>query len=83
MIKQGLVEGGEVRLARRFVVGCGLVQCFKCCDYGHIAKHCRIEARCGHCSGSYKTRACDRKDVALCANCKIKGRSGNDRAHKA
>jgi hypothetical protein len=83
VIERGLVEGGEVKLAERFVVGCGLVQCFKCCGYGHIAKHCRIEARCGHCSGSHKTRACDQKEAALCANCKIKGRSTQDRTHKA
>ena len=78
MIRQGLVKGGEVRLAKRFVVGYGLVQCFKCHGYSYIAKHYRIEACYRHCSGSYKTRAYDRKEVALYTNYKIKGRSGND-----
>ena len=51
VITEGLVEGGEVKLTDRFYTRCGLVQCFKCCSYGHIAKHYRIEARCGHYTG--------------------------------
>jgi len=69
VIERGLVEGGEVKQTERFVAGCGLVQCFRCCGYGHIAKNCRVEARCGHCCGSHETRSCDQKDQAICSNC--------------
>jgi hypothetical protein len=40
VIEQGLVESREVKMVERFQTGCGLVQCFKCCVYRHIAKHC-------------------------------------------
>lgn len=62
-----------MKLTEHFFAGCGLVQCFKCCSYGHIAKHCRIEARCGHCSGSHETRSCTRKEFSFCACCKACG----------
>ena len=66
----------------RFQTGCGLVQCFKCCAYGHIAKHCRAEARCGHCSGSHEIRDCTQnKEKAICTNCTGKGLGSKE--HKA
>jgi hypothetical protein len=40
VIKQGLVESGEVKMVEQFQTGCGLVQCFKYCVYRYIAKHC-------------------------------------------
>jgi hypothetical protein len=40
VIEQRLVESREVKMVERFQTGCGLVQCFKCCVYRHIAKHC-------------------------------------------
>jgi len=61
VITRGFMEGGEVKLAERFLTGYGLVQCFKCCSYGHIAKNCRAKTRCGHCSESHETRSCDQK----------------------
>jgi len=40
VIEQGLVESREVKIVKQFQTSCGLVQCFKCCAYKHIAKHC-------------------------------------------
>jgi hypothetical protein len=71
VINSGLVESGEVKMCERFMTGCGLVQCFKCCKYGHIAKTCRAEAQCGHCAGLHETRDCKQKEVGSCAICKI------------
>ena len=68
-------------MAERFMMGCGLVQCFKCCAYGHIAKNCRTTARCGHCSESHETRDCKEKAKKSCANCKAQGHKDN--GHKA
>jgi hypothetical protein len=81
VITEGLVEGGEVKLTDRFYTGCGLVQCFKCCSYGHIAKHCRIEARCGHCAGLHETRNCNDKTKSVCPCCKARGTPEHN--HKA
>ena len=81
VINKGFVEGGEVKPVERFLTGCGLVQCFKCCLYGHIAKNCRAKARCGHCSESYETRECAQKTKKSCAICKATGYKTTD--HKA
>jgi hypothetical protein len=81
VITRGFVEGGEVKPVERFLTGCGLVQCFKCCSYGHIAKNCRAKARCGHCSESHETRECTQKDRKSCATCKAFGYKKTD--HKA
>jgi hypothetical protein len=40
VIEQRLVESREVKMIERFQTGCRLVQCFKCCIYRYIAKHC-------------------------------------------
>ncbi len=65
----------------KFHTGCGLVQCFKCCGYGHIAKNCWLSASCGHCAQTHETRECQQKDKSQCTNCTRGGRS--DRGHKA
>lgn len=72
VIREGFIESGEVHMVERFQTGCGLVQCFRCCGYGHIAKHCRVEARCGHCGGSHETRSCEKSKEpnGYCSNCK-------------
>ena len=75
------MEGGEEKPAERFLTGCGLVQCFKCCSYGHIAKNCRAKTRCGHCSESHETRSCGQKTQKSCAACKASGHK--DTNHKA
>ena len=68
-------------MVERFLSGCGLVQCYKCCAYGHIAKNCRAKARCGHCAGPHETRECQEKQQSSCAVCKAKGYK--DYRHKA
>jgi hypothetical protein len=81
IVTEGFIEGGEVHITERFFAGCGLVQCFKCCSYGHIAKHCRIEPRCGHCASTHETRDCTTKEKSFCPCCKARGLSGA--THKA
>jgi hypothetical protein len=80
VIEKGLVEGGEVKEAERFLTGLGLVQSFKCCAYGHIVKHCRVAPRCGHCSQSHETRSCTQKDISICPNCKGTTRGSGHKA---
>ena len=70
VITEGLVEGGEVKLTDPFYIGCGLVQYFKCCSYRHIAKHCRIEARCSYYTSLYETRNCNDKTKSVYPYCK-------------
>jgi len=80
--EQGLVESGEVKMVERFQTGYGLVQCFRYCAYRHIAKHSRVDARCGHCSGPHETRECTKNKVkAVFANCSGGGLGSKE--HKA
>lgn len=49
-----------------------LVQCYKCCGFGHRQKHCPspIEV-CGRCCGNHPTNKCSVEDVGICCpNCK-------------
>jgi hypothetical protein len=73
VITKGFVEGGEVKLVERFMTGCGLVKCFKCYTYGHIAKNCRAKAHCGHCSDSHETRDCKEQTKKSYATAKLIG----------
>jgi hypothetical protein len=74
VIKQRLVESREVKIVERFQTGCELVQCFKCCVYRHIAKHCQAEAQCSYCSRFHKTCNCpNNKEKTFCRNCLDKG----------
>jgi hypothetical protein len=52
-------------------------QCFKCYEYGYIAKYCRKTARCGHCAAAAHEQknenACFNKQPngkKKCVNCK-------------
>ena len=69
VLENGFVESGEVKEATRFRVGGGLVQCFNCLSYGHIAKFCRNPERCGHCAGPHNTRVCSDTGTKRCHAC--------------
>jgi hypothetical protein len=58
VMARGFAEGGEVKHVDRFHTVCGIVQCFKCCDYGHIAKNCRLSASCRRCAQDHETKDC-------------------------
>lgn len=82
IIRKGLVEGGEVKTTERFVAGCSLVQCFRCCSFGHIAKYCRLPPKCGHCSLDHESRDCSTKEAKpFCPNCP--GSGLKNREHNA
>ncbi|XP_048513496.1 uncharacterized protein LOC125501477 [Athalia rosae] len=48
-----------------------IMQCFKCQQFGHMAKDCRqADDVCGKCAGKHETRQCQMEDgTAKCANC--------------
>jgi hypothetical protein len=78
VITYRFVEGEEVKLVERFLVGCGLVQYFKCCSYRHIAKNCQAKSWCSYCSEPYKTRDCGQKTQKSCTACKALGHKKTD-----
>lgn len=61
----------------RVVDHVSLSRCYKCLDFGHIAKHCGAEGTtCGHCGkDGHKKESCTDKDKPpTCGLCKRKGR---------
>lgn len=68
-----------------FFIGCGcfrvlkyvsIIQCFKCCAYGHKAANCQNEhPTCGWCAGAHSTNQCPKDDEGnllsktSCVNC--------------
>lgn len=49
-----------------------IVQCFKCCEFGHFASRCTNESVCGHCAGAHSFKDCPSKNdnsKTCCANC--------------
>ena len=54
--------------------------CFKCCSYGHMAKHCTVQECCCKCSGAHDGRQCTQTTLE-CPNCKKLGIT--NRGHSA
>ena len=51
--------------------------CFKCCSYGHMAKHCTAQECCCKCSGAHDGRQCTQTTLE-CPNCKKLGITNRD-----
>ncbi|XP_023235504.1 uncharacterized protein LOC111634902 [Centruroides sculpturatus] len=60
-----------------------IIQCFRCCKYGHFAKECSSDrAYCNHCGGDHKYAECRNKSTApSCINC-VRN-NANNFAHRA
>ncbi|CAH0555186.1 unnamed protein product [Brassicogethes aeneus] len=46
----------------------GVIKCYNCCRYGHIAKDCSEKKVCPKCSGPHDFNEC-KSDVTRCTNC--------------
>lgn len=55
-----------------------LVRCFKCQQYGHVAKYCRNKNVCPHCAEQHEEAACRNKNrPPKCPNCLTARRDPN------
>ncbi|KAI0995874.1 hypothetical protein K3495_g12306 [Podosphaera aphanis] len=68
-ISKGILWGYEIKAAEIFRSGFRTMQCFNCQRYGHIAKNCTAEAKCGQCADKHNTRECPGKQEAKYSNC--------------
>ncbi|KAI0995171.1 hypothetical protein K3495_g13010, partial [Podosphaera aphanis] len=68
-ISKGIMWKYELKATEIFRSGFRAMQCFNCQKYGHIAKMCTAEAKCGHCAGKHNTRECSGKQEVRCRNC--------------
>lgn len=52
-------------------------RCFRCQRYGHIAKVCKADHKCGRCAKPHDTKLCNSPDALKCVNCSKSHRSGD------
>lgn len=77
-VRQMLLAEGRVYTtsrSHRVVDHDGLVRCFKCLDFGHIAKSCKRAQKCRQCGAEgHQQDACPNTAGApKCANCRARG----------
>ena len=77
LILNGIVDARETKNVERYDQAASLTRCYKCQEYGHIARTCKNEVRCAECNQAHDTRV--HKEVAPaatpgCAACGKKGK---------
>ena len=74
LIDAGLIWQYELHDCEPFEGNCVITQCFKCFQYGHLAKHCRNAGRCGFCGApGHATNDClgkEEKAMHRCIPCR-------------
>src|SRR4030088_483491 len=50
LLEQGLLFKSELHDCEVFEGDCQVTQCFRCLEYGHIAKRCKNLTKCGFCA---------------------------------
>ncbi len=53
LVRGGIALGGSLLVCKRWEQGAEIRQCFNCHGYGHFARECRREKRCGYYAGSH------------------------------
>jgi hypothetical protein len=55
LIRNGLIWDYQLHDCEPFTGECLITQCFRCYQYGHVARMCRNTPRCGFCAGAGHT----------------------------
>ncbi|KHJ31539.1 putative zinc finger cchc-type protein [Erysiphe necator] len=71
-IEKSVMWKCELKATEIFESGFRMMQCYNCQKYGHIAKNCSVESKCGHCAGGQNTRTCPGKQEIRYSNCSKK-----------
>ncbi|KAI4465071.1 hypothetical protein MML48_3g00013472 [Holotrichia oblita] len=58
----------NVRAPEPYVIP--VIQCFKCCRYGHVQQQCRSAARCPACSKNHNLSECPNSQSPVCISCR-------------
>lgn len=61
-----------------------VLQCYRYLAFGHLARNCESEPRCGNCAEAHELRDCEIRNQLKCGNCIRTGRFASaDSAHSA
>ncbi|KAG2000823.1 hypothetical protein GB937_010797 [Aspergillus fischeri] len=88
LIREGIVIDGEIKEVELFDPQCLITRCFNCQGYGHAARSCRANKKCGFCAaGGHSHKICPlkgQKTKQRCANCAGRHIAGSQdcRAHQ-
>ena len=52
LCRNGLIWEAQIFNCKPYTPELRPMQCYKCWGWGHMAKHCKATARCGHCSAT-------------------------------
>ena len=61
---EGMIWQGSWYPCEPFCEGAQVKQCYRCYDYGHVARHCRARQICGWCAQGHIEADCPAKDPA-------------------
>lgn len=75
-ILRGLTVYGRGHDCQLFDGSQRLQQCFHCQGYGHIARFCKRETRCGYCAEPHDTQDCTHPHDRQRAKCGLCVKSG-------
>jgi hypothetical protein len=82
LIRSGLVIHAMYYEPRLYTNSVGIVQCFRCGQWGHKQTACTKQRKCMQCAGSHDTRECTEERVR-CGNCAQKHRAWQRRGCEA
>lgn len=67
------LQGKKLRIGYQMVDALDqtpLIQCYNCLGFGHRARDCDKDTKCGHCAGPHDTRKCSVRNLPpRCTNC--------------
>lgn len=87
-IRDRLFKGQRIYLrfsACRFGDHVRVLQCYRCSNFGHLARDCKLPSACGHCAEIHELKDCLKKELPpICANCsRFQGNSSHKIDHSA
>ncbi len=70
LMNVGMLDSYQECACELFEKNCRITQCFRCHEFGHMAKVCRKDQRCGKCAGKHHIEECVMpSNRRRCVNC--------------
>ena len=77
LILNGIISEKETKSVERFDQAASLTRCYRCQEYGHIARTCKNEVRCAECNQAHDTRTHRETAPKATPGCAACGKGGH------